>query len=99
MNDKFYSMLGIGKKAGYIKAGETPSIDSIKKSKGYMLIIADDASDNTKNKFIKLSKNYNIPYYLLGNKDALGHSIGKELISTIVVCDEQFSKALLKLLQ
>lgn len=98
MNDKFYSMLGIGKKAGYIKAGETPSIDSIKKSKGYMLIIAEDASDNTKSKFIKLANKFNIPYYILGTKDSIGHSIGKELISTIVVCDAQFTKALKKLL-
>ncbi|WDV47742.1 ribosomal L7Ae/L30e/S12e/Gadd45 family protein [Clostridiaceae bacterium M8S5] len=98
MNNKFYSMLGIGKKAGYLKAGETPSVDAIKKRKGYMLIIAEDASDNTKSKFIKLSKKYDIEHHIIGSKELLGHSIGKDLISTIVVCNEQYSNALKKLL-
>ncbi|WP_066507436.1 L7Ae/L30e/S12e/Gadd45 family ribosomal protein [Abyssisolibacter fermentans] len=98
MNNKFYSMLGIGKKAGYIKAGETPCVDSIKKGKGYLLIIAEDASDNTKKKFTNLSDKNNLSYHIVGSKELIGRSIGKELISTIVVCNKQFSSVLEDLL-
>ena len=31
--DKFYSMLGLGKKAGYISSGETSCIQDVKKKR------------------------------------------------------------------
>lgn len=96
--NKFYSMLGLGMKAGYLKSGETGCEIAIKKRKCKLLIIASDASENTTNKFIKLSKRYGIKYIHFGDKSSLGSSIGKGLISSIAVCDDNFSKALLKLL-
>lgn len=94
--NKFYSLLGIGMKAGYLKAGEMGCEIAIKKRKCKLLIIASDASENTKKKFIKLTKRYGIRYVIYGNKEALGSSIGKELISIVAVCDNNFSKALIE---
>ena len=92
--DKTYSMLGIGRKAGYIKIGETPCIEAIKKNKCHLLIIASDASDNTKKRFNNLSKRYYIKNVVFGEKTKLGKAIGKELISSIAVINEEFSKAI-----
>ncbi|WP_427338696.1 L7Ae/L30e/S12e/Gadd45 family ribosomal protein [Caloranaerobacter sp. DY30410] len=96
--NKFYSFLGLGMKAGYLKSGEMGCEIAIKKRKCKLLIIASDASENTKNKFIKLTKRYGIKHIIYGDKIALGSSIGKGLISTIAICDDNFSKAIVKLL-
>ncbi|WP_069649565.1 L7Ae/L30e/S12e/Gadd45 family ribosomal protein [Caloranaerobacter ferrireducens] len=96
--NKFYSLLGLCMKAGHLKFGEMGCEIAIKKRKCRLLIIANDASENTKNKFIKLTKRYGIKQIIYGDKDALGSSIGKGLISTIAICDDNFSKAIVKLL-
>ncbi|KPU28173.1 hypothetical protein TR13x_02220 [Caloranaerobacter sp. TR13] len=96
--NKFYSLLGLGMKAGYLKSGEMGCEIAIKKRKCRLLIIASDASENTKSKFIKLTRRYGTKYIIYGDKTTLGSSIGKTLISTIAVCDENFSKAIVKLL-
>jgi len=52
--DSIYSMLGIGRKAGYLTIGETGCIQIIKREKCKLLIVASDASENTKSRFISL---------------------------------------------
>lgn len=96
--NKFYSLLGLGKKAGYLKSGEMGCEIAIKNRNCKLLIIASDATENTKSKFIKLANRYGIKYIIYGDKDALGSSIGKGLISVIAICDDNFAKAIDKLL-
>lgn len=91
--DKFYAMLGIGKKAGYVISGETACIQDIKRKKTSLLILAEDSSDNTKNTFLKLCKNNNIKYTITGDKETLGHAIGKNLTAVISIRNSSFSKA------
>lgn len=92
--NKFYSMLGLGKRAGLVVGGETASVAAIKK-KCSLFIISEDASDNTKKKFFSLCKNKNVKYVLIGTKNELGNSIGKSLISTIAITDQKFSENLM----
>lgn len=95
---KFFSMLGIGKKAGLIVSGETGCIHSLKDNSSKLLIIAKDASDNTKNKFKALCNNKDIMYIEIGLKSELGSAIGKEITSVISIKDEVFSEALKKII-
>lgn len=96
--DKFYSLLGLGKKARYLVSGETACIQDIKKNKCKLLIIAKDASENTKEKFVNLSNKRNVKCVLFGNKESLGKAIGKEITALISINDSNFSMAILKLL-
>jgi len=95
---KFLSMLGIGKKAGLIVSGEMSCIQSIKERKSKLLIIALDASNNTKKKFYSLCKKEKVKFIEIGLKEELGIAIGKGLTSVISVNDEAFSKALVKII-
>ena len=94
--NKFYSMVGIGKKAGFIVSGETGCVQAIKKSKCKLMILASDASDNTKDRFISLCRRNNIKLITIGSKADLGNAIGKSFISTAGVIDERFSSTLLE---
>lgn len=96
--DKFYSMLGLARKASLLKAGETGCIEAIKKNKAKLLIIAEDASENTKKRFINQCDKNNIKYIIKGEKDDLGNSIGKDLISTIAIVDENFVNPIINLM-
>ncbi|SDY84543.1 Ribosomal protein L7Ae [Proteiniborus ethanoligenes] len=95
---KLLSMLGIGRKAGLIVSGEMGCIHSLKDDSSKLLIIALDASDNTKNKFKALCNNKNITYVEIGSKAELGLAIGKGITSVISINDEAFSKALYKII-
>ncbi|EOD00622.1 L7Ae/L30e/S12e/Gadd45 family ribosomal protein [Caldisalinibacter kiritimatiensis] len=93
---RIYSMLGLGRKAGFIETGGTACELSIKKKKCNLLIIAINASQNTKDKFMSLCKRYKIKYILFGDKELLGKSTGKESISIIAITDKQFTESLIK---
>lgn len=94
MISKLYSMLGMGKRAGLIVLGETGCIQSIKKNKSKLIIISEDATDNTKEKIISLCKKNNVEYHIVGEKEELGHAVGKSLSSIISITDSKFSKVI-----
>lgn len=96
--DKVYSMLGLGKKAGYIVSGETGCIQEIKRKKSKLVILAEDSSENTKKKIIDLCNRYQIEYCIFGKKEDLGMGIGKSLTATITIKDPKFAKAILDIL-
>ena len=99
MNKKFLSPLGLCMKAGKLKSGEFQTEDSIKSGEAWLVIVAEDASNNTKKKFKDSCTFYEVDYVEMGTKEELAHAIGKEERSSIAVCDEGFSRSFLKLIR
>ncbi|WP_026893805.1 L7Ae/L30e/S12e/Gadd45 family ribosomal protein [Clostridiisalibacter paucivorans] len=97
MVNKIYSMIGIANRAGYLKVGETACVNAIKKNKAKIVLIADDASFNTKKKFVNMCNSKNIAFKIFGKKDEIGYSIGKSSISILAVCNNEFLNGFLKL--
>lgn len=95
-NNKIYSFLGLAAKAGKVGSGEFVSETSIKKHMACLVIVAEDASENTKKHFRDMCSYRNIPIRIWGTKDELGHSIGKEMRVTIVINDSGFAESLIK---
>ena len=95
-NDKVLSYLGLATKAGKIQSGEFSTEKSVKCGKASLVIVAEDASDNTKKKFQNMCTFYEVPYYVYGTKDALGACIGKEFRASLAVEDAGFCKAIVK---
>lgn len=89
-------MIGLCMKAGKIKAGEFSVEHSVKSGDSYLVIIAEDASDNTKKKFTNMCKFRDLPYYIGFTKSELGRAIGKEMRATVSVNDENFAQSILK---
>ncbi len=82
-----YFMLSLSMKAGKLITGEQSVEIAVKRGSVYLLIIAADASENTKNKFINKGKYYNIPVLIFGTKEELSHAAGKYNRSIFAVTD------------
>ena len=73
-NNKALSLIGLATKAGKTVSGEFSTEKSIKTGKGYLAIVAGDSSDNTKKKFRNMCEFYEVPLYILSDKETLGHA-------------------------
>ncbi len=95
---KILGLLGIATKAGKVASGEFMVENMIKSRKAKLVLVAGDASDNTKKLFHNKCEYYKVPLYILSTKEELGHAIGCEARASVCVADEGFKKALIGLL-
>lgn len=94
--NKILSLLGLAQKAGKVASGEFSTEKSVKSGKSFLVIVADDSSDNTKKMFSNMCEYYEVPIYFFSDKVSLGHHIGKEFRASLSVNDEGFAKSLKK---
>ena len=73
--NKTLSMLSIAAKAGKVASGGFLVEKSLQEYKAKVVLIAEDASDNTKKKFIQKCDFYKVPCYISENSTVLGNSI------------------------
>ena len=91
-NNKVLSLIGLATKAGKTVSGEFSTEKSVKTGKGFLALVADDASENTKKKFRNMCTYYEVPLYFLSDKESLGRAMGKEFRASLAVQDENFCK-------
>ena len=91
---KIYSLLGLCKRAGKIAGGEVAAIEAIRGKKAFLVIVADDASANTKKKFHNSAAFYEIPIIEFGTKAELGRAIGEEIRAVLAVTESGFANKL-----
>ena len=94
--NSLYSFLGLMQRAGKLTTGDDGVEIDIKKEKSELVIIAADASDNTKKRFINMCENRKIKYIVFGEKSEIGNSIGKSARSVLSVKDKNFAEGFLK---
>ncbi len=93
---KIFNLFGLAAKAGYIASGEFSTEKSVKEGKSNLVIVASDASDNTKKMFTNMCTFYGVPIYFFGEKTELGHAIGKEFRASLSVNDKGMADAMKK---
>ena len=96
MTDKIYGLLGLCQRAGKCKSGEFAVEKSIKSGKSFLVIIPEDASDNTKKKLRNMTTYRSVPYQELRTKETLGHQLGRSERSSISIEDQGFAQAMIK---
>jgi len=94
--EKFYRMLGLAARAGKVVHGEGGAVDSIRNKKAKLIIVSEDASDNTKKKFANSCEYYHVPQLTVGDRYENGHATGKSFAVVMAVCDEGFAKVLME---
>lgn len=94
---KFYSLLGLCKKAGKLLGGEVAAENAIRQKTACLLLLATDASKNTKKKFRNSANYYEIPLVEVGLKEDLGRAVGEDTRAIFAVVDAGFAKTLLPL--
>lgn len=98
MNKKELSLVGLATKAGKVVSGEFATEKSVKSGKALLVLVADDASENTKKKFRNMCEFYEVPIYFLADKEGIGKSMGKEIRASLAIEDENFATAIIKIL-
>ncbi len=94
--NKILSMIGMAMKAGKVVSGEFSTEKAVKTGKAFLVIVSEAASDNTKKMFRNMCSYYEVPMYIYGTKEDLGHSMGKEFRASLAVTDEGFAKSIEK---
>ncbi len=95
-NDAVLSLIGMAKRAGKVVSGEFSTEKAIKERKAKLVIVSDDASDNTKKLFTNKTAYYMIPIRFYSDKSSLGHGIGCEIRTSVGITDEGFANAIMK---
>ena len=97
--DKVLSLLGLSARAGKIASGEFAAETAVKSGKAALVIVAEDASANTKKLFHDKCSFYEVPVFDYGTKETLGHAIGKELRASVAVLDAGLANAIISHLE
>ncbi len=99
MRDKILSMLGLASRARALVSGEFSVEKVVKGQQAYMVIVAEDASANSKKHYSDMCSYHECDLYFYGSKESLGSAIGKEFRASVAVIDENFANGLKKLLE
>ena len=94
--NKVLSLVGLATKAGRTVSGEFSTEKAVKSGQAGLVIVSEEASDNTKKKFHNMCTYYKVPPYVFGTKEELGSAMGKEFRASLAVLDEGFGSALKK---
>lgn len=97
--NKIFSLLGIAMRGHNLVSGELQTLEAIRKGSAMLIIIAEDASDNTAKLFADKCSFYGVPVYRYGTRDGLGRAIGKEQRSSVGVCEAGLAKSIVRQLE
>ena len=96
---KVLSYIGLATRARKSVSGEFSVENSVRKGKAKLVVVSEEASENTKKKFRNMCEFYEVPLYILSDKETLGHAMGKEFRASLAVQDWNFAEAIRKVLQ
>lgn len=94
--DKVLSMLGIAARANHIASGEFQTEHAVKAGDAYFVLVAEDASENTKKSVRNMCGFYQVPMEIYGTREQLGHCIGKEFRAMLAVTDQGLADSVQK---
>ncbi|HAU84839.1 MAG TPA: 50S ribosomal protein L7ae [Lachnospiraceae bacterium] len=93
---KTLSYVGLGIKSRNVECGEFLTEKAVKENRAYLVIVAEDASQNTKKKFTNMCEWYKVPIYFIATKEELGHAMGKEMRASLAFTDQGLARAVEK---
>lgn len=96
-NNKILGLIGLAARARKISYGADSVELQVQKRKVYLIILAQDSSERTKEKFQKISEKYNIPIIIIGNIENLSKAIGKSNKAILGIEDINLSNEIQKI--
>ncbi len=98
-HNKVLSYIGLATKAGKLVSGEFMTEKAVKEGRAALVIVAQDASDNTKKMFTNMCSFYHVPIVVIEEKEILGHAMGKQFRASLAITDTGFADAIRKQLE
>lgn len=96
MMNKGLSQLGLAMRAGKVVTGDEIVLKAIRSSEAKLVIVAGDASLNTRKKFRDKCGNYQVPLLIGYDRESLGASVGKPERVVLALTDQGFANMLRK---
>ncbi len=97
--DRALGLIGMAQRAGKLASGEFSTEKLIQSGRAFLVIVAEDASENTRKRFQDKCTFYEIPCFVFETRERLGRAIGKELRASLAIGDENLAGAVEKLLR
>ena len=93
---KLLNMIGLAKRAGKVSTGSFICEKMIKSRTAKLVVLASDASENTKKTIGDGCKFYGVKMIETADMDALGHAVGADALRAVIsVNDSNFANAIL----
>lgn len=99
MKSNILFLLGLAQKAGKLVSGQDSVERALMANKIYLVIVSEDASDNTRKRFLDSANFRNIPIIFFGMSGELGKCIGKSERKVLGITDKGLAIELLKRLK
>ena len=96
MMNKLLQYISIAAKAGYVYGGEMQTESKIRSGEAKIVILADDASVNTKKKILNLAERYGLPVVPAPDRETLGQAAGRDFRASVVITDKGLADAILR---
>lgn len=97
--NKILSLLGLAAKGRNLVSGEFQTESAVKDGSAMLVIVAKDASANTKKLFTDKCSYYKIPVFQYGIKEELGRAVGKDLRSSLAITNVGLAETIIKHLE
>ncbi len=94
--NKIESYLGLARRAGKIVSGYQTCIHTLQKGEVKLIIVANDASQNTKDKFTNLCQRSGVPFEIFSTTDELSAMTGFLGRGIFGITDKGFAEVMMK---
>ena len=86
------AIFGLCLRAGCLVSGEEQTLAAVKNGSALLVVVAEDASAQTKKKFHDKCAHYRVTLAEYGRMQDLGHVLGKEKRAVLAVTEKGFAK-------
>jgi ribosomal protein L7Ae-like RNA K-turn-binding protein len=96
MNERMVGLLGMALRAGKLTAGQEPVLKLIRRGRAKLILLSEDASENTKKVFHDKGQYYNVPVLEKGSMDQMGRALGKGPRAVVAISDAGFARSMVQ---
>ena len=94
MSDKLRAYMGFCARSGNLQRGYNKCLGLIERRKAFLLIVAEDVSQNTTKKIVQKCESRGIDYRIQGKAGELSQMTGSSGNGVYAVTDSQFAKVI-----
>lgn len=99
INKDYLNLIGLAYRARKCSLGEKVIVKDIQERNAKLVILANDTGFQTRKKITDKCNSYNIPLYILDDRETLGNAVGKTERVAIAILDDGFATKLMTLLE
>ena len=96
---RIINLLSMAQKAGRIVSGAFAVEQAVKKQQAVLVLLAEDAAEESKKKFTTLADKFAIPYAYCLDRETLGRCLGKDFRAVAALTDAGFARKLSQLME